>query len=131
MERKIAVFFILTALLLCAAGCVTDKDFNLPGLVNVKRLGDNQKQIARQLKVQEERFARLKQDIDQHLLEAGLPKQEIISRYGLPIYAKPLYERLHVKEALVYRHPVEYFSRGLIYLYFDQDEKLVTWEALY
>lgn len=117
-----------TALVL--SGCVTSRDFNLEGVMNLKRLGENQKQISRELAVQERQFRQLQDDVAAGRLSEGLSREEIIARYGEPVYTKPLSDRLHVKEAMVYRHPIDYFSSPLFYLYLDEDGSLAVWEKM-
>lgn len=125
MGRKI----LFQKLYLCCvfvliSGCVPR--FNTEAISVLKQLSKNQKEIDDYVQIQREGFLRLEQDILREKLYAGLPKQEIISRYGDPIYCSPSAEH-EQKLACLYRQPMEFFSVDRIYLYFDADGRLEYW----
>ena len=114
-------FFILT---LTGCSMITHHD----ELMRLKRLGDNQKQMQRYIKQQEKFFYKLRRDVKRNRLRKGTSKEKILVRYGEPILTKPIEDKADIKEIFLYRHPTEYFSTDLIYLYFDEGQCLSFWE---
>lgn len=92
----------------------------------MRQLAKNQKEIDDYVKSQREGFLRLRQDILGEKLSAGISKQEITTQYGEPICCFPTAENKQKQECL-YRLPLEFFSTNKIYLYFDKDNRLISW----
>ncbi|MFH1413404.1 MAG: hypothetical protein ABIG56_00960 [Candidatus Omnitrophota bacterium] len=92
----------------------------------LKRLAANQKEIEQDLKRQEKLFYKLIEDIKGQRLRKGDSKEEILLKYGEPIFCKVSQEE--GREKCLYRHPTEYFLTTKAYLYFDQGENLCSWE---
>jgi hypothetical protein len=116
--------FIFAAIL---AGCVTE--YQTKEIVHLKRLSDNRAEMDRFIDIQEKGFARLQDDFNGNRLTAGTPKDSIISRYAEPVYCKAA-EGLSSGEICLYRRPTEYFSPNVIFLYFNKDQQLESWESL-
>ncbi len=103
------------------AGC-------MQGAMTLKRLQNSQQELDEEVKTQEKFFFALSDDVKNNRLQKGISKKEILAKYGEGIFAKPINDVTEKKEVLAYRHPTEFFSSDLIYLYFDKEERLVYWE---
>lgn len=120
---RILVYFI--AILFC--GCA--KLAHLDELLALKSVSDNQRQIEIYLAKQECGFNRLKDDIKNNRLKQGELKRSVIAKYSEPVLTKKaMPENVGVKEILLYRHPTNYFKSDRIYLCFDANNRLVSWE---
>ncbi|MBU1091035.1 MAG: hypothetical protein KKC42_04250 [Candidatus Omnitrophica bacterium] len=121
-KQKINILICVSIFLL--GGCAVsplDQRISL-----LKRLAANQKEIERDIKKQEKLFYKLIEDIKGQRLKEGESKEEILSRYGEPIFCKvPQEEDM---EFCLYRHPTKYFLTTKVYFYFDQVGNLYSWE---
>lgn len=92
------------------------------------RLSESQSQMQQYINQQETFFAKLKDDIKNNRLKNGLTKPEILSAYGQPIFCDSANKTGRIRERCLYRHPTKYFFTDLIYLDFDKDSRLISWE---
>jgi len=120
---KKKIFICLSILLL--TGCA---NFNFAGLKNLSRLAKNQEETEKYVLRQEKLFYKLKVDVQDNKLKKGMAQDEILSKYGEPIFYKAVEDKPAVKESLLYRLPTEYFSSDKVYLYFDSNNNLYSWE---
>jgi len=121
---RILVYLII--ILLC--GCA--KLAHLDELLTLKSVSDDQRQIEIYLAKQEHGFNKLKEDIKNNRLRQGELKRSIIAKYSEPVLTKEAEpENVGIKEILLYRHPTSYFKSERIYLYFDINNRLVSWES--
>jgi len=117
------VLLISCLILFFISGC-----FFLPErLKTLKKVGASQDEISAYLAKQLESFNQLIVDLDDEDIEPGISKKRFIRIYGEPILSKEVNEPTR-GTILLYRHPTEYFESDRIYLYFDQEEKLIRWE---
>ncbi|MCG8430462.1 MAG: hypothetical protein MJA29_04755 [Candidatus Omnitrophica bacterium] len=130
MARLLIAGMVLAVIPFAAGGCGARKDFNMAGLLNLKRLSDNQRVIERELDKGTKDFLYLLRDMDKGLIQEGMSKHDILNKYGKPIFTKPLYDRLPLSEVMIYRHPVKYFDTTLVYLYFNEKGDLHSAEKL-
>lgn len=123
-SRKQKINILIFVLIFLFGGCAVsplDQRISL-----LKRLAANHKEIERDIKKQEKLFYKLIEDIKGQRLKEGDNKEEILSRYGEPIFCKvPQEEDM---EFCLYRHPTEYFLTEKAYLYFDHAGNLYSWE---
>ncbi|MBU1999221.1 MAG: hypothetical protein ABIG46_00470 [Candidatus Omnitrophota bacterium] len=119
MKIKI-IFYILAIVLIggCASG------YNTQGLLMLKRLGDNQKGIEVYIESQVKGLSRLRKDIVEGRLGAEIIKQDIADNYLEPIVCRDV----KGKERCLYRHPTKYFNTPRVYLFFNKEEKLLSWK---
>lgn len=125
MIRLIALFCFFVFL---SVGCAL-----IPGYEQVKplvELGESRSDIDNRLKEDEQLFLKLEKDALKNRLRKNTSKSKILFRYGQPIMSKPVSDREGVKEFLLYRHPTRYFSSNMIYLYFNNKERLCSWEVV-
>lgn len=126
--RNLFLFQIifLTVALLGLNGCSLLQHYEQ--LMALKRIGDSQREIELYLKAQEEGFYKLKQDLKTKKLKIGVPQEEILARYGEPVLSKEVKDKPQIQQVFLYRHPTNYFTSDKIYLYFDKNRKLVSFE---
>ena len=116
-------FLIAVAVVINLSGCLFKE--NIQGLKTLKALGHNQKYIARSLKTQERLFRKLTADIKKDKLKPGIPAEVFLSSYGEPVVSKNIPS---LGKRFLYRHPTKYFNSDKIYIYFNQEGRLVNWE---
>ncbi|MBM3250449.1 MAG: hypothetical protein FJZ09_06415 [Candidatus Omnitrophica bacterium] len=98
-------------------------------VMTLKAIGDNQAQIQRYLDKQKALFAKLLDDAKNGRLEKGSSQNRVAARYGEPIYIRQEGPERGSSEVYVYRHPTQYFSSDMVYLYFNE-KKLAKWEII-
>lgn len=109
------IIFVLTG---CAA----------QGIMTLQRLSISQQEFDEEVETQKKSFFLLRDDFKNNRLKNGMSKQEILAKYGEPVFSRVVNDATERKEVLVYRHPTEYFSSDLIYLYLNQKQQLCFWE---
>ena len=70
----------------------------------------------------------MREDLKNNRLAKGMLTKQILATYGEPILSKEVSDKDSAKEVFLYRHPTEFFSSDRIYLYFDNDKRLLFWE---
>ncbi len=96
--------------------------------MNLKNLGDQRTRMGEYVKKEEALYNKLEQDLKEKRFKKGTPQKNILSEYGQPVFSRVLNDDSGIKLCLIYRHPTEFFSSDIIYLYFDVKEKLASWE---
>ncbi len=113
-------------LFLALAGCaVVDQNDQITAL---EKYDESKAEIAKYVKKQEENFNRLKDDIKNGLLQKGSSEGEIVFNYGDPVFCKDAALQGAVKKSCLYRYPTKYFDTNKVYLNFDENDKLYSWE---
>lgn len=112
-NMKIYIKLITGLLVVMAAGCSE-------GTRNIINVAESRRQMVAQVKNDEYLYNQLKEDARNNSLVKGTRKKEIIAKYGEPTLTKP--------DFILYRHPTDFFSSDLVYLYFDRENKLTSWE---
>ncbi|MFA5099415.1 MAG: hypothetical protein WC547_00835 [Candidatus Omnitrophota bacterium] len=120
-----SIFCLISTVVL--TGCISTRQTKQ--MIQLKRFGDNRAEMDRFIQIQEDGFSRLQEDFKGKRLAAGTPKRLIISRYADPVYCKSL-EGGFAGEICLYRRPTEFFSSDVIFLYFDKNGDLESWESL-
>lgn len=124
MIIKGLICFILVASL---SGCLFRE--KIEKLSVLKEVAASQQEIGDYISQQEELFEKLVQAFKNKELKPGVSKEKFIEQYGEPVVVKESDEP-EISAILLYRHPKRYFSSDRIYLYFNQQEKLVRWKYL-
>ncbi|MFH0763011.1 MAG: hypothetical protein V1925_03895 [Candidatus Omnitrophota bacterium] len=122
LKALISICFLIFVLQGCAL---------LPGyepLANLENLGGNRARMGKHLKQKERLYKKLEADLKDGRLKEGAGRQEIISYYGEPVFFRAKEGGPAAGEVLIYRHPTEYFSSDMIYLYLDNKDSLASWE---
>jgi hypothetical protein len=99
-----------------------------PQLLTLKRLGDSQKLMERDVEKKKKNLAKLMDDIKTDKLKKGTSYNRFIRLYGKPILEK-LIDKDTKEKKLLYRHPIEYFDTDKVYIYFDQ-QQLSAWKYI-
>ena len=86
-----------------------------------KKLGSNYALMQKSIEEKDALFESLKKDIKSSVLETGLNKKDILSRYGQPVLTKD--DGL----SWLYRLSLDFFENEKIYLYFDSNDCLLSW----
>ena len=97
-------------------------------LHTLQAAGKSQTEINEYVENQSEGFNLLLEDIKKNRLKTGLGKLEVLRRYGEPVLLKEAADSVGIEYLLYYRHPVRYFASDRVYLYFDKNDILVSWE---
>ena len=98
------------------------------GAMLLKELADNQRDIEEYIQKQEKSFDALKDDIMHNRLEKGTPKEEVVKRYGDPVYCTDAPDGAEYRQDCLYRYPTEFFSLDNAHLYFDETQRLSDWK---
>jgi hypothetical protein len=122
MKLRVMAIMFVTAL---TAGCVSHQ--KISALSRLDRLGKEQQEIERFLNAQAEGAAQLVRDILLGNIQTDISKEEVVTRYGEPIFCEPL-EEGQGGEKCLYRRPTEYFNTDQAYLTFDKEGKLRSWK---
>lgn len=117
---KQSILFLPIILIL--AGCAPQGAFTL------QRLANSQQELQGEVDEKEKLFSTLEGDIKNNRLQKGVSKSEIIANYGEPIFTRAVKSQTENQEFMLYRRPTAYFSSDLIYLYFDRQKNLSSWE---
>jgi hypothetical protein len=116
---------IILLIIFFVCGCVSAEE--LQGLMTLKRLSGNQAQQEKYMKIQEAKFKKLLRYIKDGKLEKGRSRKWVLSAFGEPILTKTIDDDAYLKEFLMYRHPDQFFGSERVYLYFNENESLVSW----
>lgn len=98
------------------------------GIRRLKELARSEKEKEEYVRIQEELFYALRDDLISNRLKKGPSKEEIIDKYGETIFSQKVKNQPGVAYVMLYRHPVQFFNSDRIYLYFDYAYYLVSWE---
>ncbi len=118
----VVAFTVLSAI----AGCSVHR---IPGTISgMHKFSEGRLEIDKYVREQEEGFERLKSDINNDNLQKGIDRRTAVSRYSCPVYCKPDIDGSG--EVCLYRRPTEYFTSNVIFLYFDSEQRLDSWEVM-
>lgn len=116
----------LFVLILVLGGCAIIRDFE--GIMTLKRYNASQVELQRYVDRQTKLFDRLVSDIKADKLDKGTTEARIVRMYGDPIFVKNIDDGSPAKEKLLFRHPMNYFTSDKVYMYFDENKKLLYWK---
>ncbi len=120
------IIFAMTLLsLVCIYGCISREEIR--GLKTLSRYSKSQEGNEKFVEVQEEKFENLLDDYKNDRLKKGLSQRYIFRNYGEPVSSRMVEDDPLIKERLVYRYPMEFFGSEKMYLFFDEDKKLIDW----
>lgn len=123
---KFFKLFLLIVFMFLFNGCALFT--KAPQLLTLKRLGDSQKLMERDVEKKKKNLAKLMDDIKTDKLKKGTSYNRFIRLYGKPILEK-LIDKDTKEKKLLYRHPIEYFDTDKVYIYFDQ-QQLSAWKYI-
>ncbi|MBP7216856.1 MAG: hypothetical protein KBA46_06195 [Candidatus Omnitrophica bacterium] len=126
-NAPLKVFGIMCGIVL-AGGCALVQHYD--EIMVLKHYGDNQREIEMLLTQQTNQFYKLREAIQGNALRKGTSKAQILAAYGEPIVCRKSKEGQEPGEVCLYRHPTEYFSSDKIFLAFDEQARLRSWELI-
>ena len=122
-------FFYLSFLIAACViftGCAKLK--HLRELLLIKKVANEQSEVSRYVELKDERF-----DVLYSMVETGDVKrydtaEKVLKYFGEPIKKQPApYNARH--SVWYYRKSTQFFGSPEVYLYFDEDNKLIDWKA--
>lgn len=117
------VIVLLCALLIqLACGCAMEK------IRLLKSLAQDEKEKEAYINKQTGGFLKLQKDISGGKLKEGLSKQEVVGAYGEPVLCSAAQAEPNAERCL-FRRPVEFFNTDKVFIFFDEQERLVAWES--
>ncbi len=116
------IFWLISS----AAGC--SYTAHSGELIALKRIGESQKEKQEYIEKENKYFDKLADDIKNNKLKIGVSKEQILSKYGGPVFCETEGET-DMGQTCLYRDPLKYFSTERIYLYFDKEQKLSSWKS--
>jgi len=125
-KKKIILYLIITYFIcFVSGGCSVIR--NADELRTLKRLRDNEIEIQRYINEHEKAFSKLREEVINERLKQGTSKRSILSQFGDPIFCRNVRGQAPGQQYCLYRRPVKFFNTDMIYLYFDSEEKLQSW----
>ncbi len=119
MKEKKCFYWALLSIILC--GCSAP-------IRNLQALSKNIDQTQKYIDGQENKFKKLVADLQNNGLEKGFNKENILAKYGEPIFQKLVEINNNKLELWLYRRPVNISNSDRVYLYFDQQQLLDQWD---
>jgi len=113
---------------LLLSGCA--KVRHLDQLLTLKGLADEQVQMNRYVKKQDENFESLVEEIQKGTRNRYSNKRKIRRAFGEPIFVRPVTDGDQELESWLYRYAAEFFGSEKVYLYFDASGSLVKSEYI-
>lgn len=127
-EKSGGLSILMAVFALALAGCaVISKNDQITAL---QKYDESKGETAKYVKKREENFDRLKDDIKNGLLQKGSPESGIVFNYGESVFCKDAVVQSAIKKSCLYRYPTKYFDADKIYLYFDEKDRLDSWELV-
>ncbi|VAW16028.1 hypothetical protein MNBD_BACTEROID05-792 [hydrothermal vent metagenome] len=120
----LGISFLVVLVLL--AGCTKVK--HLDQLMTLKGLADSHKDMAEYVDKKDQLFVLLKEKIESNELETERLKKSILKEFGEPILKRSVYDQEFIRELWLYRYQTRYFEGSKVYLYFDDQNKLLDWK---
>ena len=125
MIKRIGVLIVM---LVISCGCTKVK--HLPQLLTLKAYSGEQESIENYVHTQDDLFAQMLADINSGDIKLFTTKEEFLGRYGDPIYEKEeQHDGVFVRK-LLYRNQKEFFGSEKVYLYFDEQGRLLNLEYI-
>lgn len=118
------LFFVISLVFLC--GCA--KLAHLEQLLTIKSYSDNKDLQEKFVSKQNEDFERLLQLVRAEGLNAYQTKKELCADFGPPVFTREVIHQGQSVEMCLYRYATEYWNSDKVYVYFDQESRLVDWE---
>ncbi|MGE0267976.1 MAG: hypothetical protein AB7S78_05935 [Candidatus Omnitrophota bacterium] len=117
-------FTIVIAVVL--TGCA--KLGHMPQLITLKKLSDDQTVTDQYVDGQEERFKRMRQEMDAGSFGRYTDKNQILAEFGEPVFIKVPEQGSGNAEMWMYRRPVNYSDSDKVFIYFDGKGQLLSYK---
>lgn len=113
IRMNVYLIYVIFFIQLAISGCGLE-------IATLKEYSKEQDAIKAQVENDLRRFNLLVNDIKEGKLTAGITKKKFFRLYGSPV--------VETSEKLLYRHPVKFSETEKVYIYFDEQERLVKWD---
>jgi len=121
VKKKISLLLILTVISL--TGCT--KARYLPQLLTLKEYSDEQEAVDNYVDEQDNKFEFLVEEVKSKAAYNFKDEDSFLSVYGEPIFSRMEEEEGIKKKVLLYRKSKEFFGADKVYVFFDEDGKLL------
>lgn len=126
-QRKVCIWLVLPIMMLSIAGC--SKISNLDKMLTLKELADFQEATDAHIEEREANFQTMLADIASGQVDELSNKQDVLDRYGEPVYIKQVSYQEQMVIMWMYRLPVKFMDSDQVLFYFDDSNRLVTHEV--
>ena len=109
-------------------GCAKLRHFKQ--LLTLKSFAKEQGQLDQYVEERDKKFEELVKVYKTNSLNQFADKGSILDKFGEPIMIKDTIRNDQKLELWFYRYEMKFFDSEKIYLYFDQEDKLVDWEYI-
>jgi len=123
MKKLILHITIVLLIPMIVGGCSKLKHMN--ELLTLKALSEQTEEMDKYVEEQGQDFEKLIEKVNNNELLVGVSSKKIQKKYGDPIMVTTESESGQYLERWIYRYAVKYFDSDKVYLYFDQEGKLV------
>ena len=117
---------MLIASLISLSGCA--KVMNIKKLLRIKGYSDNKDMQEKHVHLNDKNFELLMEAVNQDRMGGYPDKKSILKAFGDPIFSTDDDKEGQIREKWLYRYAMKYFDSEKVYLYFDDEEKLVDWK---
>ncbi|MDP8212297.1 MAG: hypothetical protein P9X22_03275 [Candidatus Zapsychrus exili] len=123
--RKILFLLVIS---ICFSSCAKLKHIN--ELLTLKGYSDEQTKIGKYVESQDSKFDKLLLDIKNGALDKNIKSKSVVRIYGDPVFKKDIDDKGEKQQKWLYRYTTKYFNTDKVYLYFNENDRLVSWEYL-
>lgn len=106
-------------------GCAKVK--HLPQLLTLKKYAETGEATDKYVETQSTSFNQLREDVQNNKLEEKISQEDLVARYGEPVYIRKVARGDKQTHEWLYRHPTEFFNTDKAYFYFDTDGNFIDW----
>jgi hypothetical protein len=125
---KSCKLFQVLLMVIFLSGCA--KVAHLDQLLTIKAYSDNKDLQEKFILQQNQNFKKLLAAVKDGTLEPGTTHRVILKEFGAPILSRLTAADGKDLDVWLYRYATEYFNSEKVYLYFDQEGKLVKWDLV-
>ncbi|HNV24013.1 MAG TPA: hypothetical protein PKH98_03905 [Candidatus Omnitrophota bacterium] len=123
---KKILFLVIGVFLL--SGCA--KMQHLDQLLILKNFSDEQTRLQQYIEQQDKKFEKLLKAIEDRTLVKNMRDQAIVRMYGDPLGKREVEKDGKKMERWNYRYQMKYFESEKVYLYFNEEKRLIGWERV-
>ena len=103
---------------------------HLDQLLVLKDMSDEQTRLQKYIEQQDKKFEKLLKAVEGRTLAKNVRDQSIVRMYGEPLGKREIEKDGQKLERWNYRYQMKYFESEKVYLYFNEEKRLVGWERV-
>ena len=126
MSRADIKLLALFGLVIFSSGCA--KLAHMQELLTLKAYSDEQEQQTKYVKEQDAKFEKLLTVVKSGDIENYFTQGQIIKAFGEPVFRREAERDGALAQVWLYRYTIRFFDSDKVYLYFDGENKLKSWE---